>query len=162
MENKYKKNDLYIAELKYLEGKRVELDSLLSYVILEKKGNLYYNVFDMTEAYPVFERSRCYSNCTSDGIEFGTMLNYKYGSLEDGPCWIVNSKFPLENDEFSRTDLEDFIINDERFFKDRRDIAPSRIKNPLRLLKLLQRDDKDYENMNYYLQSKEVSKVKTF
>lgn len=87
---------------------------------------------------------------------------YRGGTIKNGPCWVIDSKFPLERDGFTKSELEDFIINDERFFKDRREVAPSKIKNPLRLLKLLQRDDKDYEYMNYYLQERTTSKVKTF
>lgn len=95
MENKFKKDELFIAELKYLENKHVELDSLLSYVILRNNNGIYYNVFDMSEGLPVFEKSTCYANYTKDGEAYGTMLNYKYGPLENGPCWIVGSKFPL-------------------------------------------------------------------
>lgn len=163
MENKFKKDELFIAELRYLDSERgIEYDSPLSYAILNKKDKEYYNVFDMFEEYPVFERSRCYSNCTSDGVEYGTKMIYRGGTIKNGPCWVIDSKFPLEKDEFTKSELEDFIINDERFFKDRREVAPSKIKNPLRLLKLLQRDDKDYEYMNYYLQERTTSKVKTF
>lgn len=160
MENKFKKDELFIAELKYLEDQGVELDSLLSYVILRKKNGIYYNVFDMSEGLPVFERSRHYANCTSDGIEFGTKLIYKYGPLDNGPCWIVGPEFPLDQEEFTKEDLEDFIINDERFFKDRRKVAFNRIKNPIKLYKLLSKDDADYEYMNNYLLEKSFGKTK--
>lgn len=161
MEDKYKKNELFIAELRYLDSKEgIEYDSPLSYVLLNKKNNHYYNVFDVFEEYPVFERSKCYSNCTSDGVEYGTMMYYRGGVIQDGPCWVIGSAFPLQKDEFTKNELEDFIINDERFFKDRREVAPSRIKNPLKLLKLLNKDDAKYDYMVYYLQEREIQKCK--
>lgn len=50
MENKFKKDELFIAELRYLDSERgIEYDSPLSYAILNKKDKEYYNVFDMFE-----------------------------------------------------------------------------------------------------------------
>lgn len=161
MENNFKKDNLFIAELRWLdEGKGIEYDKPLSYVILNKNNNQYYNVFDIYESYPVFARSRTYSNCTRDGVEYGTKMIYKGGELEDGPCWVIDSTFPLEKEELSIDELKDFILKDERFFKDRRLFAVSNIKNPLELLKVLSRDVKAFKYMNYYIESRKVQKVK--
>lgn len=161
MNNNYKKDNLYLAELRWFcEGKGIEFDLPLSYVILNKNGNQYSNVFDIYENYPVFKRSNCYSNCTSEGVEFGSKMIYKSGILEEGPCWVIDSSLPVNKDEVSLDDLKNFVMQDSRYFKDRRDFAKKKERNVFKLMRLLFKDNLDYDYMNNYIESREKQKVK--
>ena len=168
MENNFKREDLAIAGIRYYdhENNGIELSDNLSYVVLARVGEgkdaRYFNIFDITESYPVFERSKCYANYTIDGEAFGTKMIYRGGYLESGPCYVLEEQLPEEifDDVVSKEELEDYILKTERYFKDRVDIASRRVKNPFRLLSIISNDSAKKDYMNYYFTERQMSKTK--
>lgn len=152
MENKFKREDLYIVGLRFYDkdhgkdGALVFSDNL-SYLIVTKSkvegNNNYYNVFDKKETYPLFKRTN-YANYRSNGEAYGTKMELVSdgGFLETGPCWLVQEQLPEElGDEVSLKTLEDLVLKSDKYFKDREIIAKKR-----NIIKGLKTHYKDLEN----------------
>lgn len=154
MENEkelFKARDLRLAAIRYFdaEANGIELTEALGYVILENiRENLYVNVFDIADSTPIFERVP-YSNTTLDGEDYGTKVRSVLYEAETGPCYLL-TKIKLsdcfDKDLISRKDLEDYILNSDYYFRNRKEIVMKNLKkHPFRMLKTLYEDTKSEE-----------------
>ena len=153
MENKFKREDLYIVGLRFYDknhGKKgaLVLSDNLSYLIVTKSNvegnNNYYNVFNRKESYPVFKRTN-YANYRSNGEAYGTQMELVSdgGFLESGPCWLMQEQLP------------------DKYFKDRENIAKRR--NIIKGLKTHYKDLENKKMMNKFFdeQYADLDKEKT-
>ena len=171
MENKFKREDLYIVGLRFYDKDHGEdgalvLSDNLSYLIVAKSNvegnNNYYNVFDRKESYPLFKRTN-YANYTSDGEAYGTkmVIVSDGGFLETGPCWLIQEQLPEEfGDEISLNTLEDLVLKSDKYFKDRKKIAKKR--GLFKKIKYSFKDSENENNMNDFIseQYADCNKVK--
>ena len=169
MENKFKRDKIYIAGVRYFDKEHngIELGDNLTYVIVAKKGRgkkaVYYNVFDNTETYPVFKRSKYYSNYTKNGEAYGTKMVLRSGKATSGPCWILEEKLSEDkfDEEITINELEELMIESDKYFKDRKNLIYKRVKkNPIKMLKKISQDKLAEEDMNYYFLQRQVQKIK--
>lgn len=172
MENKFKREDLYIVGLRFYDknyGKKgaLVLSDNLSYLIVTKSNvegnNNYYNVFNRKESYPVFKRTN-YANYRSNGEAYGTQMELVSdgGFLESGPCWLMQEQLPEEfGDEISLKTLEDLVLKSDKYFKDRENIAKRR--NIIKGLKTHYKDLENKKMMNKFFdeQYADLDKEKT-
>ncbi len=158
--------DLRLARVKYfdLEHNGAELTELEAYAFIQKIGSEYINVFDATEDLPVLERS-IYPNVMPNGEEFGTKLIHAYGTLTDGPCYVVEPysiRNITEKDKIDTDSLKEYIFNSDKFFVDRMQLIEQ--EKGIRKLKLLRKYHEDMDKMTEfkeYIASHEKGKAYT-
>lgn len=139
---KIKTNQVRLADLRYYDASHGGIELTNSYskgILIDLTGRGHYeNLFCLGEAYPVFKRAP-FANCTINGDEYGTKVFYVSNELITGPCWIlsdVSLRQILEKDEVSISELEDYILASNQFFKDRAGIAFTRAKEAGERLKM--------------------------
>lgn len=147
---------IYLAELKYNDERGIELSEPLSYGLLYKCGeNSFINILDIYEELPIFKRVP-YSNTTIDGEDYGTMVSCISENTGNGPCWVLTStKFSqfTDNDKVTIKELEDYVLADERYFKDREAIAKRRLKKlkkPTKMVKIILSDQEKRREMDEF------------
>ena len=89
-----KTKDLKLAQVRYYDEKHngLEYSEPLSNVILVKtEDNLYDNLLNPGEAFPVFERvSKTFNQYSTDGY-YGTKMRFVSGKLASGEAWLLTS-----------------------------------------------------------------------
>lgn len=152
---KIKTDQVKLADLRYYDASHGGIELTSSYskgILIDFNGREHYeNLFCLGESYPVFKRAP-FANCTSDGDEYGTKVFHVSNELVTGPCWVL-SNIDLGQifgkDEISISELEDYILASNHFFKDRASIAFTRAKEAgkrLRMQKIIS-DDQLMQNM---------------
>lgn len=152
---KIKTDQVKLADLRYYDASHGGIELTNSYskgILIDFNGREHYeNLFCLGESYPVFKRAP-FANCTSDGDEYGTKVFHVSNELVTGPCWILSNidlGQILEKDEVSISELEDYVLASNHFFKDRASIAFTRAKEAgksLRMQKIIS-DDQLMQNM---------------
>ncbi len=147
--------DLRIAQIRYFDTLHngVLVPPVEAYVILRKIGDQYVNVFHPEIEYPVYERVP-YSNTTSDGWEFGTMIIQVSGECQDGLCYVM-LRTPVQDvlraDYITVEGLEETILKWKEFFIDRIDLLEGK-KNCF-FCKQLRDDKKQMKQFQQYIDS---------
>jgi hypothetical protein len=160
-EDKIDVSKLHLAELKYYDKSHsgVELGGALSYAFLLDCGDKYINPLNVGDSYPVFERSP-YANFTCDGEPYGSKLWLVDGEDITGPCYVLvkgTLKDDFHSPSISIKQLEDYVLNSSKFFKDRVDVAVNRFrKQPVQLFKILKSDSKDLDLLNQYFLKRDI------
>lgn len=149
-----KTEDLLFTTLKYYEkDKGVEVSDNFAYAFLVKvSDDVYINPFEPLDLYPVFERVP-YSNVTKDGESYGSKMRLLNDIDTTGPCYIVMSGKLFDKDLISYEELEEYILNSDKFFKDRFYIAKDRLaklKQPLKMLSIMKKDVFQLDDMDKY------------
>lgn len=173
MQNKFKRDDLYIASIRYFNiieehGKVIIETSLpLARVVatkLEEDGQVVcYNVLDLEDQ----SRINLYKNNTKYNTSLGKINGIKALGLDDdllralqsGQCWFYEETLDKEifGEEITQEELENYILDSDNYFKDRKKIAEERLQNkvqPLKMLKIIYNDNKNEKYMNDYLGKK--------
>ena len=118
----YKTEQLELAEIRNFNAKRKSsvIPGRRAYTILGKFDDHYYNILNPSLEYPVYGRLP-YSNTTSDGEDFGTMISLVEGEIQDGPCYIldISMKKVLQKEYVSFEQLQEFVLDSWKFFPDR-------------------------------------------
>ena len=148
---------LKLAQIRYfdMESKASKLPEENAYVFLIEVDGKYVNVLDSTQELPVFARSP-YSNITMDGVEFGNQIYLVNGELKDGPCFIIeniNLKHEFKKDKILIKELENYIINSDKFFIDRIKILEKQKKKIKKNLikQKIENDLESFYKLNAYL-----------
>ena len=161
MENRViKTEDLKLARVKYFDTEHngAELTDIEAYVFLQKVGDEYANVFELSDPTPVLDRVP-YSNYTKDEEPFGTRLVLVNGELSDGACYVIEpvkvddmleSKKADKPEEVSLEDLTQYVIASDMFFVDRINLIMSQNKPKLHKA-VLKRDRKRMDELQQYL-----------
>lgn len=149
-----KTDDLLLVTLKYYEkDKGVEVADNFAYAFLIKVGeDSYINPFSPLDLYPVFERLP-YSNSTIDGESYGSKLKLLNDIDTTGPCYVVVGTNTFDKDKISYEELENYILNSSKFFRDRFYIARDRLtklKQPLKMCKIMKNDVFMLDNIDNY------------
>ncbi len=167
-----KTEKLHLVDMKFYDGKKVELDNLEDIpkvVVYEYKGN-YFNIITGATL-PYLERVP-YGNYLSDGTGYGTKLIAKNMDLleEKGLCYVESKEYFLDEIKnkkwVSKEELEDKMLNSRLYFKDRPQIMQEKAgrgQQVKRFLKTIQKDmEKNYNFHKRVEQMKEdqVQKVK--
>lgn len=164
MENRLLRTDrLRLARVKYydMEHNGAELSPMDAYAFLENvKGN-YVNVFDPTDGLPVLDRSM-YANVTKDGEDYGNLLVHVSGTLDDGPCYVmdlISVRKMMGIDVITLEQLKQYVLMSKCFFVDRMGLIkgekPSR---RLAFLPTLVRDQKRMDEFKQYMDDHESLK----
>lgn len=115
-------DDLQLAEVRTFDSYRnaSEIPSVHGYTFLIKKDNHYENLFYPSLEFSVFERVP-YSNTTRDGEDYGSKILLVQGSIEDGPCYIIQSSLSkiIDKETISTDELKQYILYSDMFFVDR-------------------------------------------
>lgn len=153
---KIKTDRVRLADLRYYDANHGGIELTNGYsrgILIDLTGRGHYeNLFCLGETYPVFKRAP-FANCTSDGDEYGTKVFHVSNELVTGPCWVlsdINLGQILEKNEVSVSELEDYILASNHFFKDRASIASRRAKKSVGQFFKMQRiinDDQLMQNM---------------
>ena len=161
MENRtLKTKDLKLARVKYFDMAHngAELTDVEAYAFLEKVGDQYVNVFDMTEELPVLDRS-LYPNVMRNGEEFGNRLIHVCGTLTDGACYViepVNVSKLLGFDTIGSDDLKEYMYRSEKFFVDRMHlIQEEKATRRIGMHATLKADAKKMDELKEYIASHE-------
>lgn len=160
-----KTKDLQTVGIRYFNEKEngIELSRNLGYAFLVKVGEgLYVNPFNPLEMYPVFERLP-YANVTRDGEEFGNKVALISGEAKTGPCYLnvagVGSNI-FSRDTVTIDELENFMLDSSFYFVDRYDVAASRVlKNPIKMRKIMKKDEESRAEMLKFFEDRDVQKV---
>lgn len=170
-------NKIKLAEVKFFDKEHsgVEFGSPLSYVMLYEvddeytsvfNGKKYINLFGPDDIDLVFERSRFYSCYNSDGVDYGTKLNFVTGQLKTGPCCVLTGldfSEVFNSDSVDYESLQSYVLKSDKYFMDRVNIAKERLiafRNPVRMLRIIDRDKVEAEKMNKYFAERGIQKVK--
>ena len=147
--------DLRIAEVRYFDTLHngVLVPSVEAYVLLQKIGDQYVNVFHPEVEYPIYERVP-YSNTTMDGWDFGTKIIQVSGECKDGLCYVM-ARTPIQDvlrvNQITREELEKVILKSNVFFIDRIDLLKKQ-KNSF-FNKQLWDDKKKMKEFQQYIDS---------
>lgn len=148
---------LHLAQIRYFDGKGSEIPDFKAYAFLEKYGDDYYNIFNLSMDFPVLDRAPYY-NYTLGGEAYGNKLFVVSKNKEVGPCYILekNNMTDVLGDSISLLNLTEYVINSKLFFVDRVNILKERggITNKLKLYSDLKKLDK----VNSYFESKDNGK----
>ena len=119
-----------LAQIRYFDADRK--GSLIpeerAYVFMVDIGGEYVNLFNPSENLPVYGRTP-YSNTTRYGIEFGTKIVLLQGEIQNGPCYIIEKINPddiFRKEEVTVEEIENYMLQSDRFFIDRIDIFERR------------------------------------
>ena len=158
--------DLKLARVKYFDTEHngAELTDIEAYVFLQKVGDEYANVFELSDSTPVLDRVP-YSNYTKDGEPFGTRLVHVNGELTDGACYViepVNVSEMLRRREYSESERKDisldeltqYVMSSDMFFVDRINLIMSQGRPKLHK-GVLKRDRANMDRLQQYLLSHE-------
>lgn len=165
----FKVRDLKLAELKYYDEEHngIEVMEPLSYVVLLRMGNSYVNFFKPEEIYPVFERTPYANVSVKDGEEFGTKVRLLTDEEDcvSGPCWLLDREDDScdKRDVVSVLEVEDYVLNSYRYFKDRIAIANERLKNfehPFLMWRIIKRDGDKALEIEKFFEDRKKSSVK--
>lgn len=164
MENRsLKTEDLRLARVKYfdIEHNGAELTDVEAYAFLQKVGDKYVNVFDLTEDMPVLDRS-IYPNVMRNGEEFGNRLIHVCGHLTDGPCYViepVNVRALFGYDLIGSNELKEYVLRSESFFVDRLNlIKGEKSVRRLGMLSTVKSDEAKMAELKEYIASHEKAK----
>lgn len=162
MIDKFSKESLRLAELKYYDHKHngIEVSEPLSYIVLVKIGDRYFNALDPVEELPTFERVPGTTNSYGDDY-FGTKVRLLTDGCSTGPCWLITNERNLSRefygDEVSKRQIEDYILMSPLFFKDRIDIAKERVKSferPYRMASIISRDKHKLDDIHAFYKAR--------
>lgn len=165
-----------LVELRYFDKDHngVELGSPLSYAMLYEveeenvpvfNGTRYVNMFGLNDFDLVLRRSKFYSCCDSAGNDYGTKMELVAGEAKTGPCWVLTDVDFSEvfGPEVSYEALQTYILKSDKYFMDRESIAKERLlnfRNPVKMLRVMDRDKKDAARLNEYFAERGIQKVK--
>ena len=162
-------NEYYVAELKYTDGSRVELGDAPSYAIVQKfqedlgDGHFYtrfVNIFS-GEEYPAYSRSNScgqyYYNDRGEEYQIGCRLIQESTEMKKGPCYLLTNE-RMEN--ISKTDIENMVINSNRYFKDRVGILNRRGKKDLATRRIIFEDQRKQEELLDYFAERDCFDIK--
>ncbi len=118
-----KTNNMRLAQIRYFEEERnaVEILPIAAYVFLIHVGDKYYNLLNPAVEVPVYERVP-YSNTTSAGEDYGSMIRLVEGEVKDGVCYVIDNvsvKGMFGKDEVELNEVEKYVMNSDLFFADR-------------------------------------------
>ena len=138
-----------------------------AYVFMLQFGNLYINPFDLASDYPVYDRVP-YSNCTRDGLEYGTKIKHVQGEIKNGPCIVLEKVDFSEHygeDKMSLKSLGDIMIGSNKFFVDRLNVLEDRnvgliIKGSIR--KKILEDKINHRKLNDFIDKCESEKEEQY
>ena len=157
---------LKLAKVRYYDASHngAELTDIDAYAFLLDVNGNYINLFDPVEDLPVFDRTS-YTNTTLNGDDFGTLIRHLHGSLDSGPCYIIE-KVDLsrifKKDKIRVSELIEYIIKSDKFFVDRLNLYKEK-KNSARRNEINKNKIKNDELMMFrfqdYLNSHEKTKV---
>lgn len=173
---KIKSEGIRLAELRYFDKNHngVEFGSPLSYALLYEideehvpvfNGTRYVNMFGLNDFDLVLRRSKFYSCCDSAGNDYGTKMELVAGEAKTGPCWVLtNVDFSeIFGPYVSYEVLQNYILKSDKYFMDRENIAKERLlacRNPVRMLRIMNKDKKDAARLNEYFAERGIQKVK--
>ena len=154
-----------LAQYRYfnLERSASEIPEEKAYVILAEFNGTYINVLNPLEELPVLGRTP-YPNVTSDGRhEFGNMLYLVSGTLQDGPCYVLertDMAYAFHKEKVVMKDIENFVLNSDYFFIDRIKLLEGKKRAPKSLYnkRLLLEDTQRLFRFNEYLSSHDSEK----
>lgn len=167
MKNKYEVKNLRLAELRYYskEDNTILLSENLSYILLEKVGNSYTNIFDGETASPIFFKTPDFNTVLSD-INYGGKVKFLNSMDKTGFCYIIckeNLKDITNLDVISSTKLENIVMTSNYYFKDRLGIVRRRFGyNPFIYAEFLMKDIDNKEKMEeiFMRKKKQYKKVR--
>ena len=152
------------AQIRYFEKNRnaCEIPEINAYTYFLDLNGVYVNIFHPFDEYNIYDRLP-YSNSTSNGEEFGTVIKLVSGNIEDGVCYVLDrSRFEFGDKKYiSAEELESIIINMDEFVVDRLSILESK-KNIsiIKRKKIIKSDMKKLQELQDYINSKEKGNVK--
>lgn len=162
MIDKFSKESLRLAELKYYDHKHngIEVSEPLSYIVLVKIGDRYFNALDPVEELPTFERVPGTTNSYGDDY-FGTKVKLVTDGCSTGPCWLISTDYDIGKkfigDVVTKRELEEYVLWSPLFFKDRTDIAKERIKSferPYRMASIISRDKHKLDDIHAFYKAR--------
>lgn len=170
MQNKFKRDDLFIASVRFFNVLEengniiLEISDDLARVIatrVEESGIVtFHNILDEEDISNVNLLKNSDKFDTSfgrlNGIRADVLNENILRILQSGECWLYENALDKEkfNEEVSQEELEDYILNSEYYFKNRKSIAEERLKNniqPIKMLNIIRKDIKDEKYMYKYL-----------
>lgn len=173
---KIKSEGIRLAELRYFDKNcnGVEFGSPLSYALLYEiddehvpvfNGTKYINMFGLNDFDLVLRRSKFYGCCDSVGNDYGTKMELVAGEVKTGPCWILTDVDFSEifGSYVSYETLKNYVLKSDKYFMDRESIAKERLlafRNPVKMLRVMDRDKKDAARLNEYFAERGIQKVK--
>ena len=153
MLDKFKRDKLHLAELKYfdMQNNGIELSEPASYVVVyEIEDGKFLNALDPFEELPTFERIPCTTNIYGGQDYYGSKIRVLTDNYSTGPCWLLcDEKFrrSLPGMEIPLSEIENYVLDSSLYFKDRLDIAKKRLRKfeqPFKMARIV-RCDKEKE-----------------
>lgn len=171
---RFNTSNLRVAEVKYFDVCRNGLEyteSPISYVLLLRQDDKYFNLLNPGEHFSVYERV---SDTTSRwGTEdyFGNRINLVDGDIQQGESWLltdIDLSDAFLASEVSIKELEDYVISSPMFFHNRKEIIKERLEGKgkaslierWRLSKIASKDADNHARMNSFFSEHGIQKVK--
>lgn len=167
-----KTKDLKLAHVRYYDGEHrgLECSDPLSNVILVKVGeNLFDNLLNPGEIFPVYRRVvGTFNQYSTDGY-YGTKIKLVSGELTPGEAWLLtatNFESVFGRESIDINDIEKYVVNSPLYFKDRVTIIERKLayeklsrRERKRLTTIIKSDLKKKEVMDSFFAEREKTKV---